>query len=502
MKVNQALQQSEARYRAIVEDQTELITRFRPDGVLTFVNEAYCRYFGVTRERIVGDRYEPLIYEADREKVYQLVNSITPENPVVTIKNRVVVAGQIRWTQWINRMISDDQARLVEFQSVGRDITELQNAYEELELRVQERTKDLAQANRELQSEIAERKRIEADLRASEQRLQLAIEGAGMGTWDRDLKTGKVLWSAQHFKLLGYEPVPSGEATLDMWCDRLHPDDSQRVIQALEDARVQHSLYNPEHRIIRADNQRLSWLSAFGRYLYDETGQAVRCIGVVFETTERKQTEEQIKASLREKEVLLQEIHHRVKNNLQVICSLLNLQSRNIQDRVALEILKESQNRIRSMALIHEKLYQSEDLSRFNFAEYICYLINNLFRSYGVNTNKITLRTDISNRILLDVDAAVNCGLIVNELISNTLKYAFLPEQEGLISVKIQMTEEQGLVMLISDDGIGLLPNFDWENTKTLGLKLVKSWVAQLNGTLEVNPHSPGTEFKIKFAPD
>ncbi|AUB39254.1 CheY chemotaxis protein or a CheY-like REC [Nostoc flagelliforme CCNUN1] len=139
---------------------------------------------------------------------------------------------------------------------------------------------------------------------------------------------------------------------------------------------------------------------------------------------ERKQAEEQIKASLQEKEVLLKEIHHRVKNNLQIISSLLNLQAEYIKDNQALEVFKDSQNRIESMALIHEKLYQSQDLAKINFADYIQDLVTNLFYSYNVNSSAISLKMNVEE-VFLAIDAAIPCGLIINELISNSLKYAF-----------------------------------------------------------------------------
>ncbi|ELR96969.1 PAS domain S-box protein [Gloeocapsa sp. PCC 73106] len=140
--------------------------------------------------------------------------------------------------------------------------------------------------------DVTERKLSEQKLRESEQRLQLVIEGSGMATWDVDIQTGKALWSAQHYELLGYEPVPSGEATLEMWRSRVHPDDLERVMQATECALFERSLYRSEFRIIRADNGEMLWLAAFGRFLYDETGQALRCSGVLFDVTERKEIEE------------------------------------------------------------------------------------------------------------------------------------------------------------------------------------------------------------------
>jgi PAS domain S-box-containing protein len=182
-QLESTLRDSELRYRAIIEDQTEFITRYQPDGTFTFVNEAYCRYFSLDREETLGKRYEPVIYEEDRERVAELVKSINPENPVVIIENRVVVDGRVRWTQWVNRALFDRQGNFIEYQSVGRDIhdlkqvqAELQQANELLEARVAERTKELALANQELQTEVFMHKQTAEALQESEERYRKLVE--------------------------------------------------------------------------------------------------------------------------------------------------------------------------------------------------------------------------------------------------------------------------------------------------------------------------------------
>jgi PAS domain S-box-containing protein len=220
---------------------------------------------------------------------------------------------------------------------------------------------------------------------------------------------------------------------------------------------------------------------------------------VVRDITERKRDEEKIKASLAEKEVLLKEIHHRVKNNLQVISSLLRLQSRYIQDQQIIEMLKESQNRVRSMALVHEQLYQSKDLSRINFAEYIHNLATNLFQAYEVNENGVILKISVAT-IYFNIDTAVHCGLIINELVSNSLKYAFVNDcQKGELQIDF-LVENQQFKLSVSDNGIGFPLNLDFRNSGSLGLRLVCSLVNQLRGTIELDQNS-GTTFTITFYP-
>ncbi|HMK45792.1 MAG TPA: histidine kinase dimerization/phosphoacceptor domain -containing protein, partial [Methanocella sp.] len=212
------------------------------------------------------------------------------------------------------------------------------------------------------------------------------------------------------------------------------------------------------------------------------------------EIKEREKAEETIKASLHEKEVLLKEIHHRVKNNLQIISSLLSLQSGTGQGGP--EAFRESQNRIKSMALIHEKLYRSENLSHVDFSEYVASLTGYLTKSYILRPN-VALQIDIQD-ISLDVDTAIPCGLIINELVSNTLKYAFRDGMAGTIRVSMDR-DKGGYVLKVGDNGSGLPKGLDFRNSPSLGLQLVNTLVDQIGGTIELEPGS-GTTFVITFA--
>ncbi|HED06480.1 MAG TPA: PAS domain S-box protein, partial [Ignavibacteria bacterium] len=204
------------------------------------------------------------------------------------------------------------------------------------------------------------------------------------------------------------------------------------------------------------------------------------------EIIERKKAEELIKTSLQEKVVLLREIHHRVKNNLQVISSLLNLQSTYIEDPKSLEIFRESQTRVKTMALIHEKLYRSKDLNKIEFAEYIRTLVNDLFTSYNTDASKIHLKSKIEG-IFLGVDTAILCGLIINELISNSLKHAFPNGKKGEIFIGLSKDAGNRFILIVKDNGIGFPKEIDFRNTESLGLQLVTTLTDQLGGTVELN---------------
>jgi len=214
------------------------------------------------------------------------------------------------------------------------------------------------------------------------------------------------------------------------------------------------------------------------------------------EVSQRKLAQEQINESLKEKIVLLREIHHRVKNNLQIVSSLLNLQAGYITDKKILEVFKESQTRIRSMALIHEKLYQSRDLDKINFSDYIDSLIKDLFKSYRSQLNRINISCE-TGQIFLEIDQAILCGLIINELISNSIKHAFTGREEGEILVRL-FNEGNEYQIVVEDNGIGFPNDFDIENTDSLGLQLVTSLTSQMAGKLDITSEN-GTSVKISF---
>jgi PAS domain S-box-containing protein len=211
----------------------------------------------------------------------------------------------------------------------------------------------------------------------------------------------------------------------------------------------------------------------------------------------RKRTEAQIKAQLLEKDVLLKEVHHRVKNNMQVISSLLNLQSRRVKDPAVNEMFKESQRRIRSMALIHERLYRSSDLSRIEFSQYLRDLATHLFHSYQVDAARVQLKVE-AQEVHLNINTAIPCGLIVNELISNTLKHGFPEGRKGRLEIGLSAVPEDGYAIRVEDDGVGFPEELDFRKTNTLGMQIVNTLVEQIGGRLELR-RGPGTIFRLEF---
>jgi len=241
------------------------------------------------------------------------------------------------------------------------------------------------------------------------------------------------------------------------------------------------------------DGERVWYLTHVGPKYFNN--EVVGLVLFIKNITDRKLAEEKIKQSLHEKEVLLKEVHHRVKNNLQIISSILNLQSSTISDKYILDLLKNSQDRIRSMSLIHELLYQTKDFSTINFLEYIRSISTNLFQSYNQNQN-IDLVLELQP-VALDLDLAIPCGLIINELITNSLKYAFEITGSGEVKIILSQSDDE-VKLIIEDNGKGFPSTIDFRDTESLGMQLVVSLVDQIDGEIKLESDS-GTKYELRF---
>lgn len=216
--------------------------------------------------------------------------------------------------------------------------------------------------------------------------------------------------------------------------------------------------------------------------------------------SQRKKVEKALRISLKEKEALIKEVHHRVKNNLQIISSLLNLQAGYIHDEHYKKLFQESQNRIKSMVLVHEKLYQSKDLTAINLRDYINGLLKYLCHSYGIESNRIVIKTDIED-ITMNIDIAIPCGLIITELVSNSLTHAFVEpyrRSRAKITIKIHLDRKDKAALIVSDNGIGFPDGLDFKKTESLGMQLVCALTEQLSGDMKLN-RDKGTTFTITF---
>ncbi|MGB8318744.1 MAG: MASE3 domain-containing protein, partial [Ignavibacteriaceae bacterium] len=347
--------------------------------------------------------------------------------------------------------------------------------------------------------DITERKKARETLLESEARFRSLADNAPVVIWMSDVDKSRIYYNRRWLEFTGNNLEQ--ELSND-WLDSVYPEDKELVRKNYNDAFEKRKEFNSEYRLKRYDGQ-YRWLFDSGIPRFTPDGNFLGYIGSCYDITERKQSRQQIELSLSEKVTLLKEIHHRVKNNLQVISSLLRLQSSYIKDDQAREIFIESQNRIRSMALIHQKLYLSKDLTHINFSNYINELVSSLLSSFKFNSNNINLNIDIED-IELHVDMVLNIGLIVNELVSNAFKYAFpdgLSRNGNVCELFIKLKSECNgkFILIIKDNGIGLPANVDFKNSDTLGLQIVAALVDQHKGSIELN-NDTGTKYTLTFS--
>ncbi len=348
-----------------------------------------------------------------------------------------------------------------------------------------------------LMAEITDRKQTEKALRESEERLELVLKGADLGLWDWNLPTGEVVFNERWAQMLGYT-LSEIHPHVSTWEAAIHPDDLSSVTMALNDhLEGRTPIYRAEHRL-RTKSGKWRWIADVGKvFVRDEKGSPVRVVGIHEDIEERKQGETRLRKTLKEKEVLLQEIHHRVKNNLAVVLSLLNLQSKRTGDDNVRKSLMESQARVRAMALIHESFYQNKDLSLIHFEEYVRKLVRDLQSLYEGADSRIEVIYDIQG-IELEVGQAVSCGLVINELMTNVLKHAFPDKREGEVKISARIWSDGKAELQIRDNGIGLPPGMEWERSGTLGLRLVSLMVEQLSGTWRIE-NTGGVEVTIQW---
>lgn len=272
-------------------------------------------------------------------------------------------------------------------------------------------------------------------------------------------------------------------------------NDIYKVTEKLDTLTAQNPIVEGENSFTLPNNQ-IKWFKWTAKAIFDKKGNISEHQIIATDITKLKATQNKLEDSLKEKVVLIKEIHHRVKNNLQVIASILNLQSRTVKDDQLTKIFKETRHRIYAMGLVYEKLYQSQNLAKLDFKAYIGSLIVSLYTSYKKTEKNVVLNPDIQAD-LIDIDIVNPCGMIVNELISNSLKHAFPDDRKGEINVKFYQDEEY-ITLIISDNGIGMPEDINIDDVDTLGLELVLTLVDQLKGDIHLNRNN-GTEFIITF---
>jgi PAS domain S-box-containing protein len=340
-------------------------------------------------------------------------------------------------------------------------------------------------------ADVSHLNRTIGKLKESEERFRILIEKSADGIIMMNKRGIIIFVSSSATSIIGYHP---DELLNKSIFDILHPSEAKKY--AFKFGRLIVEPSRSEYLLGRFKHKSGEWVYIEGMVTNLFDNSIVNAFVANFRNvTERITAEDRLKRSLEEKEILLKEVHHRVKNNMQVISSLLNLQSSSLKDDVSRELFRESQNRVKSMALVHEILYESRDIASVNFSSYVKQLTASLQKSFFATASTISISVRITN-IALDIDEAIPCGLIINELVSNALKYAFSKKRSGTIVIEMKKKERSMFQLCVRDNGVGIPQNRS--QTATLGLKLVYALTEQLKGTVTISVNK-GTSFTIKF---
>ena len=344
-------------------------------------------------------------------------------------------------------------------------------------------------------ADVTGRREAAKALQENEQRLKKAQQIAHVGDWEWEIASGRVHWSDELYSIYGYTPheIAPDYALI---VAAMHPESKDVFLAAIDAALKGERPFEMDYIFFRKDGSE-AVLHTIGQVIRDSGDTPVQMVGIVQDITEQKHAEEKMKTALWEKEILLKEIHHRVKNNLQIVASMLRLQSRQIENAKARILFEESRNRVQAMSLIHERLYRTENLAYISFREYVDELVANISALPPGNASLIQKHIAVEE-IILDVNHAIPCGLIINELVSNSLRHAFPDGRKGAIEIGMHRDKKGEMLLFVKDNGTGFPEGADLVNTKTLGLQLVLSLVKQLNGTIELDK-SGGTAIKIAF---
>ena len=369
----------------------------------------------------------------------------------------------------------------------------MQTAYAELEQKVMERTRELADMNRNLETEAGERKKVMEELKVSEEKYRSLVEQTNDLVFQIN-SAGEITYISPNVSsIMGY----AAENGLGKNPAEFMPKDQMGIFLRMHERNIQVKEPISGVELTFLDNRNIPHIFEInGTPHFGPDGAFIGFSGIARDITERKALQGKVEASLKEKEILLKEIHHRVKNNMQVISSLLNLQARLIKDDASREVIRESQNRVMSIALVHEKLYQSKNLAEIDYLDYLKKIADYLIQSYGIVPGTIGIRIHAES-IFIPINKAIPLSLIINEMISNSIKYAFPDNRKGTIVVDLTK-EEDRFTLVVKDDGVGLPEKVTLDQTDSLGLQLINSLVGQIQGTISLNRTS-GTEYRIVF---
>lgn len=499
-RTEEALQRSERLYRAIGESIDYGVWVCEADGKNTYASPSFLRLVGLTQEQCGEFGWGSVLHPEDADRTIAAWKECVRTRGKWDREHRFLGTDG-RWHPILARgvPVEDEQGRLDCWVGINLDISRL--------------------------------KSTEEALRASERRFRELVECLPQLVWTC-LPDGRCDYLSRQW--VEYTGIPEADQLGYGWADALHPEDRRFALERWEHSAASGTRLDVEFRI-RGSDGTYRWFKTRAVPFRDDQGRIVKWFGTNTDSDDQKRSEQvlqqeiaqrlqaeadlrrahdeledkvrrrteeltelnaRLQSSVEEKEVLLREVHHRVKNNLQVISSLLSLQAHQVTDASVRPLFQESQNRVRSMALVHERLYHSRDLAKVNFADYLRNLAGHLFRTYRVDHAKVKLELD-ADEVHLHIDSAVPCGLVVNELVTNCLKYAFPEGRSGVVRIRLHRVGSD-VHLHVGDDGVGLPGEVDWQQPQTFGLRLIADLVDQLHGSLHVEA-AGGTGVRILF---
>lgn len=484
--IQHVLQESEQNYKSLIEHTSAGIMIHDEKGDAIYANPAALKLIGVSSLNDLADK--------------NIFSYVLPQyhDKIRTRKDEIKKGIDATFVPMQARM---PDGRVIDLETKTNHITykgkpaievvihdtaiQRQMERDKIRLQIEEET------TRELKREIASHIRTRQRLNANQKYVRLLIDSSldMIFACDQDKKITEFNTSAQHVFGYGLKEVLGKHISM-LCANAAECENTFNIV-------LQQGTYMCETEHIKKDGSKFIALVS-SSILKNERGEILGLMSISRDITRIKEAEEQLKKSVHEKEILLKEIHHRVKNNMQVISSILKLQSAYVEDKKTVELLNECRNRISSMAFIHASLYMKKDFANVHFADYVGNIATNLQQSYSSNDKKIELKLDIPD-FYMHIDDAIPCGLIINELLSNSFKYAFSDKKTGTIGLSVKNRQEN-VILAIWDDGKGISKNIDYKNTQSLGLQLVNSLVEQLSGKMELQSKpNEGTKFVIEF---